>query len=49
MKDRESEVIDRPTGPGETISEWMDDEGDVIREVTTEGPEGPCAKISTNV
>jgi hypothetical protein len=33
MKDRwEFEVIDRPTGPGETISEWMDDEGDVIRE-----------------
>ncbi len=28
MKDKwEFEVIDRPTGPGETISEWMDDEG----------------------
>jgi hypothetical protein len=27
MKDRKFEVIDRATGPGETISEWMDDEG----------------------
>jgi hypothetical protein len=31
MKDKlEFEVIDRPTGPGETVSEWMDDEGDLI-------------------
>ena len=44
MKDKlEFEVIDRPTGPGATISEWMDDEGDVIREVTTESPEGKTA------
>ena len=44
MKDKlEFEVIDRPTGPGETISEWMDDEGDVIREVKTEGQEGKTA------
>jgi hypothetical protein len=44
MKDKwKFEDIDRPTGPGETISEWMDDEGDVIREVTTEGPEGKTA------
>jgi hypothetical protein len=44
MKDKwKFEVIDRPTGPGETICEWMDDEGDVIREVTTEGPEGKTA------
>jgi hypothetical protein len=37
------EEIDRPTGPGETISEWMDDDGDIIREVTWEGPDGKTA------
>ena len=42
MKDK-FEVIDRPTGPGETICEWMDEEGDIIREVTWECPDGKTA------